>query len=243
MELTGFLLVEVACGGGPPQAGQAGRGGRRDEELEEAAGRCPPPRVLGTATLQVRRALGSRLGLWADSCGGGGGAGPRVGRPFGLAGGGARVLALRGGGTGAEVPRGDVNSFHSSVARAGGWQRGILCSKTPFPTCCVTWGQSLLLSEPQDHLTFGQCSSDFPSLACAGKQAARQSLPWGEEWCAYWGPVAPGPVPSPGYGSGCAQSRRPGEPRPPGEGDADEVPGEGTRFFPPKPCAAQKANC
>lgn len=153
------------------------------------------------------------------------------------------VLALRGGGAGAEVPRGDVNSFHSSVARAGGWQRGILCSKTPFPTCCVTWGQSLLLSEPQDHLTFGQCSSDFPSLACAGKQAARQSLPWGEEWCAYWGPVAPGPVPSPGYGSGCAQSRRPGEPRPPGEGDADEVPGKGTRFFPPKPCAAQKANC
>lgn len=87
MEMAGFLLAEVACRGGPPGAAQAGRCGRRDEELEEAARRCPPPRVLGTATLQVRRAVGSRLGLWAGS---GGGAGPQVGRTCGLAGGGTR---------------------------------------------------------------------------------------------------------------------------------------------------------
>lgn len=86
MEMSGFLLAEVAAGAGPwGSAGGAGR--RRDEELEEAAGRCPPRRVLGTATPQVRRAVGSRLGLWAGS---GGGAGPPVGRAGGLAGGGTR---------------------------------------------------------------------------------------------------------------------------------------------------------
>lgn len=62
----GYGDNRLSIGGGgrrgrTPGAAQAGRYGRRDEELEEAAGRCPPPRVLGTATLQVRRAVGGKL--------------------------------------------------------------------------------------------------------------------------------------------------------------------------------------
>lgn len=40
----------------------------------------------------------------------------------------------------------------------GGWG----CSETPFLTRCVTWGQSLPLSEPQF------LHPDLPCLACVG---------------------------------------------------------------------------
>lgn len=103
---------------------------RRDDELEEAAGKCPPPRVLGSEALQVRRAVGS----WAGALGRGRRRpGPQVGRACGSADGRtglrARFWRCGGGDTRAEVLRGNVSYSRSGVTRAGGQGRDILESR------------------------------------------------------------------------------------------------------------------
>lgn len=142
-----FDWLRWHAGAYPNGGGTLGAGGEM-KSLRKQAGKCPPPPALGSATLQVGRAVGSWAGgggVWP--CPPSGGQVLRVGgRAHGAR---PRSRPSGGGDTGAEVLWGCYSQ--PGMMRKGRWERctqesgGGIFNRVPFDSLCDLGSLAALL--------------------------------------------------------------------------------------------------